>query len=193
MNAEKLIKLSYEGYVQLEEETQIKHEFHDGTIVVVAGGTVEHGLIAGNVFSELGIALRAEEKGCRPINSDVKLHIEASNKYLYPDGMVICGDIERSENSDAVINPIVIIEVLSKSTETYDRGDKFFFYRQIPGFQDYILIDQYQARVEIFSRVSGLWKIVRVEGIDNSFSIPSLDLELSLSTIYQDVTFLDVQ
>ena len=82
---------------------------------------------------------------------------------------------------------------MSKSTETYDRGDKFFFYRQIPGFQDYILIDQYQARVEIFSRVSDLWKIVRIEGVDNTFFIPSLDLELSLSTIYQDVKFFEVQ
>jgi Uma2 family endonuclease len=181
-------KLSFEDYLSVELASNTKHEFHDGTIYAMAGGTVDHGLISGNLLVELAVSLKKKKSNCRPINSDVKLHIETSNKYLYPDAMVICGDLEQFKNaSNSISNPTVIIEVLSKSTEGYDRGDKFFYYKQIPSLQSYILVDQYQALIDLYTRKSNLWKINRVEGINQKIEIPSLGIELELKDIYQDV------
>lgn len=186
MQAKKLDQLTFADYLKIERESDTKYEFHDGTIYAMAGGTLEHGLIGSNVLIELGIKLRADKSSCRPVNSEVKLHIAAHNKYLYPDAMIVCGDIEKS-SEHAITNPSVIIEVLSKSTEGYDRGDKFFFYKQIPTLQEYILIDQYQAQIDIYTRKSDLWKITRTEGIHESIFIPSLNINLELKSIYQDV------
>ena len=94
----------------------------------MAGRTLNHGLICGNIFGEIRTALRNKKRNCTPINSEVKLYIQSKNSFLYPDTMVICGDIEISDDEPNVVtNPTVIIEVLSKSTASYDRGDKFFF------------------------------------------------------------------
>ena len=188
MEAKKIDGLSFEEYLLIEQDTNTKHEYHDGTIFAMAGGSVEHGLIASNMLVELGIRFRNSGENCRPLNSDIKLKILALNKYVYPDGMVICGDIEREEDSSqAVTNPKVIIEVLFKSTEAYDRGDKFFFYKQIPSLQDYILLDQHHALIDIYSRKDKLWQIQRIEGLKQNLQVPSLDLRIPLSAIYQDV------
>lgn len=188
MKAEQLSKISLEEYLKIEKETETKYEFHDGTLIAMAGGTIEHGLISGNTFMALGLALRTVNENCRPINSEVKLYIASLKKYLYPDGMVICGDIERSnEHQNAIENPIIIIEVLSKSTEGYDRGDKFFFYKQIPSLQEYILIDQHNPRIDLYTRKSDLWKITRTEGLEKSVSIASLNIQIALKEVYRDV------
>ena len=188
MEAKRFNKLSYNEYIDLEVESNTRHEFHDGEVFAMAGGTLEHALISSNVLIELGLSLRNGQKRCRAINSEIKLKIASLNKYLYPDAMILCGGLEKSQNeTQFVTNPTVIIEVLSKSTEGYDRGDKFFFYKQIPSLKDYILIDQYQALVDIYSRQADLWKISRVEGISQSIYIPSVDTKLSLQEIYRDV------
>lgn len=120
----------------------------------------------------------------------MKLNIDFANKYVYPDAMVICGEIERAaQRNDAIANPKVIVEVLSKSTEAYDRGDKFFFYQQIPSFQTYILIDQYQPLVDVHHRRGDLWKISRVKGIENKLILESLNIEIPLASIYKNVQF----
>lgn len=188
MEAKRFNKLSFNEYIDLEVESNTRHEFHDGEVFAMAGGTLEHALISSNVLIELGLTLRNGQKRCRVINSEIKLKIASLNKYLYPDAMILCGNLEKSQDeTQFVTNPTVIIEVLSKSTEGYDRGDKFFFYKQIPSLKDYILIDQYQALVDIYSRQADLWKISRVEGISQSIYIPSVDIELSLQEIYRDV------
>lgn len=180
--------LSFEEYLSIEASSNTKHEFHNGMIFAMAGGTVEHGLISGNFLVELTTALRAKKSNCRPINGDVKLHIKSSNKYLYPDTMVICGEIEELKNaSNSISNPTVIVEVLSKSTEGYDRGDKFFFYKQIPSLQSYILVDQYQPLIDLYTRKSDLWKINRIEGLDQKIEIPSLGIQLNMRDLYLDV------
>lgn len=188
MEAKRFNKLSFNEYIDLEVKSNTRHEFHDGEVFAMAGGTLEHALISSNVLIELGLSLRNGQKKCRAINSEIKLKIASLNKYLYPDAMILCGNLEKSQNeTQFVTNPTVIIEVLSKSTEGYDRGDKFFFYKQIPSLKDYILIDQYQALVDIYSRQADLWKISRVEGISQSIYIPSVDTKLSLQEIYRDV------
>ncbi|MEL7194970.1 MAG: Uma2 family endonuclease [Bacteroidota bacterium] len=188
MEAKKLDNVSLEAYIAIEDQSDSKYEYHDGVIVAMAGGTVEHGLISANVLGELAISLRSKNNSCRPITSDVKVYIDISNKYLYPDGMVVCGGLERTQKEvGAITNPSVIIEVLSKSTEGYDRGNKFFFYKQIPTLTEYLLIDQYHPQIDLYWKVDGQWHITRAEGLENSLTIPSLDLALPLKDIYRDV------
>ena len=136
MTATKLNKVSLEDYIRIEQESNTKYEYHDGTIYAMAGGSDNHTELLGNIFFELRSALKQKGKPCRAFNSEMKLHIEEFNKYLYPDAMVVCGEVQKpNENTSGITNPLVIVEVLSDSTEAYDRGDKFFFYKHIPIFK----------------------------------------------------------
>ena len=191
MKAHKLSKLTVEEYIRHEMESGQKHEYHDGRIYALAGGSLEHALLIGNIYSELRNGLKKKGSNCKPITNDAKLYIEKGNKYVYPDTMVICGEMERSnESKDAVTNPILIVEVLSKSTSEYDRGDKFYFYRQIPSLQEYVLIEQSRYVVEVFYKKekNDLWRISRYEGLDQVITLQSLNLEISMKELYFDIT-----
>ena len=191
MGGKKIENLSIKDYIEVEQATNTRYEYHDGTIYAMAGGSIEHGLISGNTYGELKFSLREKGSDCKAINNDVKLHVESLNKFLYPDVMVVCGEMERStKEKNAVVNPSVIIEVLSNSTEAYDRGDKFFAYRQIATLREYILIHQYKAQIEIYTRKNDLWRITRVEGLDESFTISALDISINLKNVYEDVVFV---
>jgi Uma2 family endonuclease len=190
MKVPKLPKLTVEEYIQHEIETGQKYEYHDGDIYALAGGSLEHALLIGNIYSELRNGLRTKKSDCKPITSEAKLYIRNQNKYVYPDSMVICGEVDRAEeNKDAVCNPILIVEVLSESTSEYDRGDKFYFYRQIPTLQEYVLIEQNRYVVEVYSKKekSDLWKISRYEGPEQSIILQSLDIEIKMSHLYFDI------
>jgi len=188
MEAHKLDDLSLTEYIALEQSTDTKYEYHDGKVFAMAGGTLEHGLISGNIFAEVRGMIRKQDKNCTAINNEVKLYIPAMNKYLYPDAMAICDPLERAEEEpNAILNPTVIIEVLSRSTESYDRGDKFHYYRKIKTLQEYLLIDQYKPQIDAYSKTQDLWKITRVEGLDAQISIASLGISLSLAAIYDGV------
>ncbi len=191
MKAHKLSNVSVKEYILKEQETKTKHEFHNGKIYALAGGTLNHGLIGGNIYSSLRKKLEAKESTCLPFNSDVKLFIEKSNSYVYPDCMVICDEIKTApEDENSVMNPILIIEVLSKSTSDYDRGDKFFLYRKIPSFKEYILIDQKRHIVDVHfkNENSDLWQIIRYEGINQTIKIQSLSIELTMEELYYRAT-----
>ena len=190
MKVHKLPKMTIEEYILYESDTGVKHEYHDGGIYALAGGSLEHALLIGNIYSELRNGLRKDGSNCKPITNDAKLYIDKENKYLYPDTMVICGEIERSENiKDAVTNPILIVEVLSQSTTEYDRGDKFYFYRQIPSLQEYVLIEQGRNVVEVFYKKDrkGLWRISRYEGLDQMIKLQSINIEISMKELYFDI------
>ena len=194
MKAHKLSRFTVEEYIQHEIDTHQKYEFHDGVIYALAGGSLEHALLIGNVYSELRNGLTKKEANCKPIANDAKLHIEKKNKFVYPDTMVIYGEIEKSkESKDAVTNPILIVEVLSKSTSDYDRGDKFYFYRQIPSLREYILIEQSRYVVEAYYKKdkNDLWRISRYEGLDDVINIQSLDIEISMRNLYFDINLED--
>ncbi len=191
MKASKLSNITVQEYVELEIETNTKYEFHNGKIYALAGGTLNHGLISGNVYSEFRSKFKANASNCFPFNSDVKLYIKKTNSYVYPDSMVICGEIEKSEEEEnAVTNPILIVEVLSKSTADYDRGDKFFLYRKIPSFKEYVLIEQkkYVVDVHYKSDNSDLWQITRYEGLDKQVKLQSLDIEVAMKDLYYKTT-----
>ena len=167
MHKEKLNNLSIKEYITLEQDTDTKYEYHDGSIYALAGGTLNHGLICGNIFGEIRGALKKSTKECKVMNSEIKLYIPTKNTFLYPDTMVVCGKMEISKvESNAITNPILIVEVLSKTTASYDRGDKFYLYRQLESLQEYILIEQEKPLIEIYKRESDLWKITRISGIE---------------------------
>lgn len=190
MEALKLENLTIQEYLKLEKETQKKYEFHNGFVYALAGGTLNHGLICGNVYGELRLALKNQNNNCKPLSSEIKLHIESKNSFVYPDAMVICGEIELSKiDQNAVTNPILIVEVLSKSTANYDRGDKFHTYRQLKSLKEYVLIEQNKPVIEIYTRKADLWKIRRIEGLDQEIHFSSIDLTLKLSDLYYDIDF----
>jgi len=189
--------LTFEEYVEIEQHNNQKYEYRNGFIEAMAGGTFSHGTICGSVFGEIYSDLRGKDGTCRVINSEVKLAIETKNSYFYPDCMVVCGDVEKHETKEAITNPKVIIEVLSKSTAAYDRGDKFFYYKKIKSLQQYILIEQDKPQIDIYSRnqvtdeneENILWKIERIKGLESNLNLTSIDLVISLKSIYKDVVF----
>lgn len=187
MDAVSVKKLSFEDYIRLEQETNTKYEYHNGEVFAMAGGTTDHSTISGNIFSDTDTALEKRSSSCRPFNSDTKLQFFNSDKYVYPDMMVVCDEEDIEEQS--VSNPIIVVEVLSDSTAKYDRGDKFHFYRSIASLQTYILIAQDKAQVEVFERKGDFWKISRIEGLDETLRLEAIDIEIPLTRIYRNVRF----
>ncbi|HAA13331.1 MAG TPA: Uma2 family endonuclease [Cytophagales bacterium] len=180
-----------EEYRELERTTQIKYEYHAGKVVAQAGGTVSHGRLCSRINGELVFALREKQASCEVLNSETSLHVAHAERFVYPDSMVICGDLELAEGdaNHAVTNPIVIVEVLSSSTAHYDRGEKFMMYRQIPSLREYVLIEQDNALVEMYYRVpdQDLWRITEAEGLDQSIRLESLDIAIEMERLYRGI------
>lgn len=184
-------RLSLEEYLQLEEETREKYEYFAGYVYAMAGGSYEHNTICGNIFSEINIRLK--RTSCQIMNSDTKLYLQRKESYMYPDAMILCGEKEESpELKGAFTNPMVIIEVLSDSTEGFDRGEKFEYYRQIPSLKHYLMIRQDASKIDIYSRENTLWKIETLTGLESVLELELLsDLKLSipLEDIYDRISF----
>ena len=177
--------LSIADYQRLEEETQQKYEYHDGEVFAMAGADPKHNVISNNAGAELNRALR--DKDCYVFTSDQKVRIDAVNRFLYPDVSVTCGSVERSEkDTKAIINPILLIEVLSDSTESYDRGDKFALYSKLPSLQEYVLVQQHRPAVQIYYRATNtdLWQITWIEGLAETIRLQSVSAELSMQELY---------
>jgi Uma2 family endonuclease len=144
-------KMSYREYVAAEVEADRRHEFLNGEVFAMAGGTPEHGALAAAMIGELGAELRG--KPCRVYSSDVRVRIEATGFTTYPDVSVVCGQLETDAvDRDAIVNPVLVIEVLSESTEAYDRGAKAAHYRRIPSLREYVLLTQSEPLVEVYRR-----------------------------------------
>jgi len=177
--------LRYDEYLQIEQDTGIKHEYLDGRATAMAGGTSEHSHLAGQLLAHLVVALRGGPR--RPFNSDFKMRVEATGLSTYPDLSVICGQIERpADDRNAALNPRVLVEVLSPSTERYDRGEKWAHYEMIPSLREYVLVSSDRERVEVFSRENG-W-VFRSYGPGERISLPSLGLEIPLDELYSGWT-----
>lgn len=190
MKAQKLPNITVAEYIAQEQATGTKYEYHNGKIFALAGGSINHGLLCGNIYSELRNELKRKKSNCKPLTSEIKLNIEDQNIYVYPDTMVVCGGIEKSvKEENSVVNPILIVEVLSKSTANYDRGDKFFLYKQISTLQEYVLIEQDKAQVDVFYKKPGsdLWRISRFEGLETAIKFQSIDVEIKMSELYFEV------
>lgn len=183
-SAEKYYSLS--GYLELEAHSEQKHEFRNGVVVAMSGGTIPHNLICGNVF----YALREKEKkGCTVFNSDQRVYFNELNHYVYPDISVVCGNIEVSEKDEnAIVNPVLIVEVLSDNTAAYDRGEKFRKYRSLTSFKEYILVDQEQPIVDTLYREDGkYWRMQTIIGLSKKVPVYTLDIEISMEDIYLNI------
>lgn len=182
-------KISPEEYLISERKSEIRNEYFDGEIFAMAGATREHNQISANIVRVLGNQLL--EKTCSVFSSDMKISMEEIKKYTYPDIVVVCDREEfEDENHDVLLNPIVIMEILSDSTEAYDRGDKFAHYQLLDSFVEYILVSQYFCRVEKFARRNDeTWIYSKYHKTEDVVGLEAIDCELPVSEIYRKVNF----
>jgi Uma2 family endonuclease len=182
-------KISIEDYLEMENASFEKHEYYRGEIFAMSGAKVPHVIITGNLFGSLLQKLKG--KSCRPLNSDLRIHIEENTLFTYPDISIVCGDIITLNNDNwNVLNPTVLIEVLSKSTKNYDRGEKFKLYRNIPTLREYILVDSESIHLEIFRiNENNHWELEEYDSLAETFEIAAIYESVSITEIYEGVNF----
>jgi Uma2 family endonuclease len=178
-------------YYLLERDAPYKSDYYDGEIFAMAGGTVAHSMICSNLVREIGNRLKG--KPCAAYESNLRLRIKPTGLRCYPDVSVFCGPLERDQedtNLETVTNPTVLFEVLSPSTEAYDRGFKAENYRQIESLRAYVLVSQTARHVEIYARqADGSWLLREAKGSDGVLKIPSIGIDLPLAEVYDRVDF----
>jgi Uma2 family endonuclease len=184
-------EVSIDEYLALEEQSEGKHEYVDGQIIAMAGSTGDHALITINISSALRQLLKG--KPCRVYSSDLKIRPASRRRFRYPEASVICGPVEydpASKSKHVALNPRVLVEVLSPSTERTDRTEKLLDYILIPSLQEYILVSQHEPRVEtILRQADGTWAVDHALGTDKTIRLLSLDIELPLSEVFDGVEF----
>ncbi len=179
---------SRETYLAQEKQSEVKHEFYLGEVFAMTGGTFNHATISGNILTTL--SRRLQNKPCRPINSDMRIHTP-DGLDTYPDISVFCGRADLTDEQRTLLNPVVIFEVLSPSTRSYDRGDKFVFYRSIPTLRDYVLVDSTGITLEHYRRAdsNGEWILHEYKSDADTLPLPAIDVQLPLQEIYHDIAF----
>lgn len=183
-------RISPEEYLERERAAFEKSEYFDGVVRAMSGTSFPHALIVSNISGELRNRLRGSE--CRAVTQDVRLRPKGDKSYMYPDVIVLCGEPELEDDQlDTLHNPTVLIEVLSPSTERYDRGEKFRRYRKIETLREYILVAQERAHIEQFTRQGDLWVLSEWSGRDNTLHLSSVNVALPLAEIYDGVTLAD--
>lgn len=187
MTAQPEATISEEAYLEAERSGTIKHEYFRGRIYVMTGAKESHNLIAANTLASLHGQLR--KKPCRVYPSDMRIKVLRTGLNTYPDVVVVCGQpLFTDDVRDTIVNPTVIVEVLSSSTERYDRGVKFQNYRTVDTLQDYVLVSQEHHHIECYTRQeSGLWLLQEVDGIKEKIDIRSIECTLSLQDVYEKV------
>jgi Uma2 family endonuclease len=180
---------SPEEYLELEVNSEERHEYIDGQIILMTGGTPNHNQIALNFSGTLNFALKRQPY--RVFVTDQRLWIPNKRIHTYPDVVVVATPLQLQEGrKDTITNPLMIVEVLSKSTQSYDRAEKFAAYRTISSFQEYLLIDQYTMHVEQYSKTdNNKWIFSEYENVDMTISLASVPFEIILEDIYDKVDF----
>jgi Uma2 family endonuclease len=182
--------LTEEQYLHSERQAETKSEFHDGKVFATAGVSFNHALISNNI----GALLRSQvQPGCRALNSEMRIKIASAGLYTYADCSVICGAPQYfGDQRDVVLNPLLLVEVLSPSTEAYDRGKKFELYRTIPTLREYLLIHQDRHHVEHYSKQDdSSWLLREYSGLEACLEIGWLSVRIPLGEIYASV--LDIE
>lgn len=190
MSAEPKQIYTLDEYLALERESNVRYEFWHGEVYAMSGGTLRHDRIIRNTYDALRSLVR--RKGCEVFTANMQIKVPAALPYRYADGSVVCGEVrvERFNGNDLLLNPILLWEVLSPSTEAYDRGDKFTFYKSIPGLQEYLLIAQHRPHITHYVRESeAAWQQTEVNDLNESLFLPALNCTLNLSEVYEDVEF----
>ncbi len=188
MTAQPQKKCSPEEYLELERAAEYKSEYYQGEIFAMAGAGRNHNGINENLSVRIGYYLL--NKKCRTYSRDLRIHIPANGLYTYPDLVVVCGKQEYlDEQADTLLNPKVIVEVLSKSTIGYDRGEKYQLYRSIPSLEEYVLIDSQRIAAEVNRKnEQGFWSLMsEAYDLEDSIELASIGLKISLRDIYSQI------
>lgn len=182
-------KASLEEFIAYLDASDHKAEWLNGEIWDMAGGTPKHTLIAGNIAREMGNGLKGS--GCHVYPSDLIIQLAPDGEIVFPDVSVVCGELQTSlKRKDFVRNPTLVVEVLSKDRADYDRGEKFAKYRSVPSIMEYVLVDQYAPRVDVFFRTeSGFWDIHTYTDLQESVYFQSIKVAVSMEEIYSGVVF----
>ena len=189
MSAQPVGRITPEQYLEAERKAEFKHEYFDGEVFEMSGGTYSHAIILTNLACELHQALRDRSYGVIP--KDLRIRVGSGRLYTYPDVLIVCGEPKFADDQkDTLLNPTLIAEVLSISTEAHDRGLKFAQYRTIESLQEYVLVSQHEPRVEKFCRQSAdNWLMTECVGLNGTCRFESVNCEIPLSKIYYNVTF----
>lgn len=187
MIAEPKKKITLEEYFELEKKSGFKSEYHGGEILAMSGANINHVRITRNAANALTQKLKG--KRCEAFALDLKVFIESADRSVYPDVLVICGKPQFHQNrKDTVLNPTIIIEVLSASTKNYDKGEKFDHYRTLPSLQEYLLVDQSKVYLEHFQKTGeAKWTLEEHTAGKNVVRLAAIDAELTLAELYEDV------
>ncbi len=185
----KLPELTLDDYLEIERASEFRNDYVNGRITAMSGESLSHGRIKGNVYREISSHLKG--KNCEAFTSDMKVKVEGMSPFKYPDVVVVCGKPEMHDaRKDLLLNPLVIIEVLSPSTEAVDRGEKFDLYQAIPSLKYYILIAQDRSNVTVLTRQSNNhWNLELITDLNALLIIPDLDCQIPLHEIYDRVEF----
>ncbi|MFN0080190.1 MAG: Uma2 family endonuclease [Prosthecobacter sp.] len=183
-------RITEEEYEAVLEKSVEKLEFRNGQIIMMAGGGDTHSLVKGNAIHQLKAAL--SKRPCRVYDSDMKVKIEASSLNTFPDAAIVCGKPQfKNDKRNTLLNPGVLIEVLSDSTEAYDRGEKFWHYRHLPSLRTYVLLSSEQIRAEVFDLCEdGTWALTTFDGFDAILKLRHHEIEIPLAALYEK-TILD--
>jgi Uma2 family endonuclease len=180
-------RLSQEEYLAWERGQEARHEYVDGEIFAMTGASREHNLICGNAFALLHTQLRG--KPCEVYSNNMRVKVRETGIYTYPDIVAVCGEPRfEDDRVDTLLNPVLIVEILSDSTERYDRGTKFAHYRRLDSFREYLLVAETELRVERYRRQGGeSWLLVEYRNPEDQIELESLDCRVKLADIYERV------
>jgi Uma2 family endonuclease len=184
-------RLGIQEFLAFERASAEKHEYYQGEVFAMSGAGNRHNSIQVNLIVTLGTLLKG--KPCRPYGSDMRLHIPENTLFTYPDVAVYCHETKSEDlNEDNAVEPTVIIEILSPSTRSYDRGDKFKLYREISSLKEYILVDTESILIEIFRlNAQNHWELEEYKSVDQSLEITSLNLSIPMTEIYEGTKLLN--
>jgi Uma2 family endonuclease len=187
-SAARITRYTPEQYLVMERKADFKSEYDGGFITAMAGGSREHNTIALNTAGEIRAQLKS--RPCEVYMSDVRLCVSTTGLYTYPDVMAVCGEPRfQDDDVDTLLNPTMIVELLSETTESYDRGRKFGHYRRLPSLQEYVLIAQNEVKVERYVRQGDDWLLSELSDLDDTLRLTSIDCAIPLREIYAKVEF----
>ncbi|MDQ3322405.1 MAG: Uma2 family endonuclease [Acidobacteriota bacterium] len=191
MSAIPKTKLTPEEYLDFERKSEERHEYFNGEIFVMSGAKRRHNVVAWNIGGELREKLKG--KNCEAYPADMRVFVPETGLYTYPDLVVVCGEPKFQDNVfDTLLNPILLIEVLSETTESYDRGKKFQHYRSIESLREYVLVSQDEARIEKYVKQGdGFWLLSEAVGLESEIEFSSIECKIALREVYDKINFSD--
>jgi len=190
-------KYTIQEWLDLEASTGERYEYHHGEVFQVnamAGGTYNHGVISQSAYLELETRFRAGGRKCRAFTSEFKIEIEKEGRYVYPDTLAVCGDVEKSVNTKgSIINPVLVVEVTSQGSESYDRTGKFNYYTSLPSLKQYLIVSQDAPYITLYDRNLKTGKFdenpIEVRGLDGLIDLSSVNVMLAMRDLYLDAEF----